>query len=251
MFKQLSTRIVLVQPSHPGNIGSAARAMKTMGFHDLVIVKPKRYPAPEANMMAVGADDLLQQARIVETLDEAIADCSLVLGTSARDRSLPWPLVHPPKAAEIILGQAASVKTAILFGREDKGLKNEELQRCHHHIQIPANPEYSSLNLASAVQVLCYQLRMAFVDASEAPAKPDVEFGYDDEMADSATMESFFQHMDVTLHDMEFLDRDTPNRVMPRMRRIFNRARVDLTELNILRGMLSKMQSHLEKKNNK
>ena len=247
MFTKLNTRIVLVQPSHPGNIGSAARAMKTMGFHDLVIVNPRRYPASEANMMAVGADDLLQKARVVKTLDEAIADCSLVLGTSARDRSLPWPLVYPPKAAEIILSQNESVKTAILFGREDKGLKNEELQRCHHHIQVPANPEYSSLNLASAVQVLCYQLRMSFVDAGEKPLKPDIEFGYDDFLADAKAMESFYQNLDEVLHEMEFLNRDTPNRVMPRIRRIFNRARIDHTELNILRGMLKKMRSHLNR----
>jgi len=247
MFTPLDTRIVLVQPSHPGNIGSAARAMKTMGLHDLVIVNPKRYPAPEAKMMAVGADDLLQNARVVETLDEAIADCSLVLGTSARDRSLPWPLVHPPKAAEIILSQDSSVKTAILFGREDKGLKNEELQRCHHHIQIPANPEYSSLNLAAAVQVLCYQLRMSYVDANEKPLKPSIEFGYDDALADAAAMESFFNNLDDVLHDIGFLNRDTPNRVMPRMRRLYNRARIDHTELNILRGMLSGIEKYMEK----
>ncbi len=245
-FNPLATRIVLVQPSHPGNIGSAARAMKTMGFHDLAIVNPRRYPAPEANMMAAGADDILAQATIYESIDAAIADRTLVLGTSARDRSLPWPLVNPDRAADLVLQETNLDNTAILFGREDKGLKNEELQKCHYHIQIPANPEYSSLNLSQAVQVICYQIRMKlFLHKGDSYAR--FEGGHDDKLADANMLELFFQHVDKTLHDMEFLSQDNPNRVMPRVRRLFNRARLDQTELNILRGILSKMQWHLHK----
>ncbi len=248
MFNEIKVRIVLVNPSHPGNIGAAARAMKTMGFSELVLVQPKRYPAAEAGIMAAGADDILAYAKVVPTLDEAISDCNLVLGTSARDRSLPWPLVNPVQAAKIMLHEAG--KIAILFGREDKGLKNEELQRCHYHVQIPANPEYSSLNIAAAVQVLTYQLRMSYqqLEVFQNKEQETLSQGYDDNLADDQTMELFFQHLDETLHQMDFLNPKNPNRIMPRLRRVFHRAKPDMTEINILRGILSKMQWHLQNK---
>lgn len=245
MFTEIKTRIVLINTSHPGNIGAAARAMKTMGFSDLVLVNPKRFPAAEAGIMAAGADDILANARVVKTLDEAIEDCTLILGTSARDRSLPWPLMNPAQAANIVL--QSSGKTAILFGREDKGLKNEELQRCHYHVQIPANPAYSSLNIAAAVQVLTYQLRMSYETLdSSIPEHDTIAAGYDAELADNKTMELFFQHLDETLHQLKFISAENPNRIMSRLRRVFHRAKPDITEVNILRGILSKMQWHLE-----
>lgn len=247
-FQAINTRIVLVQTSHPGNIGSAARAMKTMGLHDLVLVAPKRFPAKEAEYLASGATDLLEKARVVETVDEAIADCDLVLGTSTRDRSLAWPLVNPSRAAELVLEHSG--KTAILFGREDKGLSNEELHKCHYHVQIEANPDYSSLNLAAAVQVLSYQLRSSLSNQQQTEAdKADAELaenGYDGELANRKAMALLFEHLDDTLHDIGFLDRKTPNKVMPRLKRVLNRARIDMTELSIIRGVLSAMNDHLD-----
>lgn len=236
----MKPRIVLINTSHPGNIGSAARAMKTMGFSDLVLVQPKRFPAVEAEYMAAGAEDVVANAKVVQTLDEAISDCTLILGTSARDRSLPWPLINPSEAADIVLQEQG--KTAILFGREDKGLKNEELQRCHYHVQIPANPDYSSLNLGAAVQVITYQIRMNSLQSTE---RPDLSQGYDAEVADDKTMEGFFQHLDQTLQQMKFISPEHPNRIMPRLRRVFHRSKPDVTEIDILRGILKKMQWYL------
>jgi len=233
-------RIILVNTSHPGNIGSAARAMKTMGLEELYIVAPKRYPAMEATMMAAGADDILEKAKLVDTLDEALKDCQLILGTSARDRSLPWPMQWPHEAGEKIAENCDKKKIAVLFGREDKGLKNEELQRCHYHIQIPANPDYTSLNLAQAVQVIAYEIRKNFLKVEPAPK------GYDTELADQHMMELLFQHLEQMLYDVEFLDPKTPNRVMPRLRRLLNRSEPDTTEVNILRGMLTEIQKKLK-----
>lgn len=235
-----SIRIVLINTHHPGNIGSAARAMKTMGFSDLVLVAPERYPAAEAGIMAAGADDVLANARVVSFLDEAIADCTLIFGTSARDRSLPWPLLTPVQTAELVSCQSGQI--AVLFGREDKGLLNDELQRCHYHVQIPANPEYSSLNLAAAVQVITYQLRMSLMTQHENYEELNLIQGYDAALADNKTLELFFQHLEETLHQIDFINPKNPNRIMPRLRRVFHRAKPDVTEINILRGILSKVQ---------
>ncbi len=166
----LSVRIVLVETSHPGNIGASARAMKTMGFDDLVLVAPKDFPSAEATARASGADDLLARARLVDSLDEAIADCDFVVGASARLRSLPWPTVDPRTCARVVYDQEAGNNVALVLGPEQSGLTNEELARCHQLVQIPANPDYSSLNLAMAVQVLCYELRMAKIEAAAAAA---------------------------------------------------------------------------------
>src|SRR3990167_617643 len=154
-------RIVLINTSHPGNIGSVARAMKTMGLVQLYLVSPLQYPHHKANEMAVGATDILEQAVVVETLDEAIADCALVVGTSARMRTIPWPLLTPREMAEKIKCEPKTSTIAILFGCEQSGLNNDALQRCHYHIHIPANPDYSSLNLAAAVQIIAYELRLS------------------------------------------------------------------------------------------
>ena len=154
-------RIVLMNTSHPGNIGSVARAMKTMGLTDLCLVSPLQFPDPKADEMASNAVDVLAQATVVETLEDAIADCALVVGTSARTRKIPWPLLAPRAMAEKVREEAPTNQIAIVFGREQSGLSNEELERCHLHVNIPANPEYSSLNLGAAVQVIAYELRVA------------------------------------------------------------------------------------------
>ena len=154
-------KVVLVETSHAGNIGSAARAMKTMGFSQLSLVNPQQFPSDEARAMSSGATDVLESAQVVSTLEEAIGDCQWVVGASARSRTLPWPLVHPREMAQHALALPEQTQVALVLGRERSGLTNDELARCHCHVNIPANPDYSSLNLAAAVQVLCYELRMS------------------------------------------------------------------------------------------
>lgn len=236
------TRIVLINTSHPGNIGSTARAMKTMGLSELYLVAPLEFPHPKALEMASGADDILQKAIVVATLDEAIADCTLVIGTSARMRTIPWPLLSPREMTEKLKREPAENKTAILFGREQSGLSNEELQRCNLHIQIPANPDYSSLNLSAAVQVVAYELRVASLDAVSETEEWDYRLATADEM------EKFFNHLQQVLIELDFLKMNAPRKLMTRLRRLFLRTRPDVMEMNILRGMLSAVQDSLTKK---
>ena len=223
-------RIVLVGAQHPGNIGAAARAMKVMGLHDLVLVAPERYPDPEASARASGADDVLEAARVYDTLDAAIGDCALAIGASARRRSTHWSMVDARTAAMRAIDVAQDQTVALVFGRERSGLENAELDLCQLHLQVPTNPDYRSLNLAAAVQVVAYELRMAAGDAPEAaPAHEPVS---------TADMEGLFGHWQDVLVASGFLDPEAPGVLMRRVRRLFNRAAPDRTELNILRGAL-------------
>lgn len=235
------TRIVLINTSHPGNIGSVARAMKTMGLEELYLVSPQQFPHDKATEMASGATDVLEKATVVETLDEAIADCTLVVGTSARMRSIPWPLFTPREMAEKVKQEPDNSQTAILFGRESTGLLNEELQRCHFHIHIPANPVYSSLNIAAAVQVLAYELRMASLETNLFADS------WDYRLANADEMEKFFQHLEQVLVEIDFLKLSTPRKLMTRFRRLFLRTRPDVMEMNMLRGMLTSVQETIKK----
>lgn len=239
-------KIVLVHTSHSGNIGSAARAMKTMGFKNLVLVSPREYPSEEATALSSGATDILENATVVETLEEAIADCGYVVGTSARSRNLPWPLLHPRELANQALALPESTKLALVFGRERSGLTNEELARCDCHVNIPANPDYSSLNVAMAVQVLCYELRMSSV-VSEGEERPLWGVEWDQPLATSGQLESLFEHWEKVLVDIDFLDPNNPRTLMSKIRRLVLRAQPDDVEANILRGMLS----HVDKQQRK
>lgn len=233
-------RIVLINTSHPGNIGSAARAMKTMGFDSLYLVEPKLFPHDKAREMASYAADVLDKAVVVTSLDEAIADCGLVVGTSARMRAIPWPLLSPREVAARAVSEAGTHPIAFIFGREQTGLTNDELNRCHFHVHIPANPEYSSLNIAAAVQVLCYELRTTILtQEQEATVGPDNQAYWDFRLATAQEMEGFYEHLQKTLVHLDFLDPQAPRKLMLRLRRLFNRARPDMMEINILRGMLS------------
>ncbi|MGE6178531.1 tRNA (cytosine(32)/uridine(32)-2'-O)-methyltransferase TrmJ [Aeromonas salmonicida] len=229
-------RIVLVNTSHTGNMGSAARAMKTMGLTQLVLVDPQALPDDGAHALAAGASDVLANARIVSTLDEAIADCGLVIGTSARSRTLSWPMLDPREAGEKAVGEGMQHPVALVFGRERTGLTNDELQKCHYHVAIPANPEYSSLNLAMAVQTICYEVRMCWLQDQA----PDVESEADYPSAHQ--LEGFYQHLEQTLLKTGFIADDHPGQVMSKLRRLFNRARPEAIELNILRGILTSIQ---------
>lgn len=232
-----NVRFVLVNTSQPGNIGGAARAIKNMGFSDLVLVQPEIFPSDRARWRAAGAGDVLKQARVVDSFAEAISDCQLVIGTSARERRIPWPLVNPRICADQVAEEAVGRKIALVFGREDSGLTNEELQRCNLHVHIPTNPDYSSLNLCAAVQVLSYEVRMSLL-ASSGELK-EVEQEWDEPPATSEELENFIQHLEQSMIDSGFLDPETPRQTMTRMRRMFSRIRPDQSEVAILRGLLS------------
>lgn len=233
-----NVRIILVNTSHTGNIGSAARAMKTMGLSQLVLVDPVKPPDEQSIALAAGATDILTNLKIVPTLADAIADCALVVGASARSRTLVWPMLDPRQMGERLATDANKGTVALVFGRERTGLTNEELQQCHYHVNIPANPEYSSLNVAMAVQTLSYEIRMAWLAQQETGAQVDDDSDYPPQ----ASMELFFQHLEKTLYQTQFLHSDRSGHVMMRLRRMFTRMRPDSNELNILRGILTSMQ---------
>jgi TrmH family RNA methyltransferase len=235
-------RIVLINTTHPGNIGAAARAMKVMGLSQLHLVTPKVFPHADATARASGADNLLQSARVHESLDSALSACTLVLGTSARLRSLPMPQMDVRKAAEAALREPGEGDIAILFGREAYGLTNEEMQRCQQLVHIETNPEFGSLNIAQAVQVVAYELRMAAL-GNAGHAQPPSDW----EPVDARQMSLFYEHLEQTLLDIEFLNPKQPKRLMMRLRRLFNRARPDQNEMNILRGILAAAQKAAEK----
>lgn len=231
-------RIVLVETSHTGNMGSVARAMKTMGLTNLYLVNPLVKPDSQAIALAAGASDVIGNATIVDTFDEAIAGCSLVVGTSARSRSLPWPMLDPRECGLKSVEEGQQAPVALVFGRERVGLTNEELQKCHYHVAIAANPEYSSLNLAMAVQVITYEVRMAWLQSQETEASEVSESPYP--LVDD--LERFYQHMEKMMVASGFIREATPGQVMSKMRRLFTRARPEKDELNILRGMLSSLE---------
>lgn len=232
-------RIVLINTTHPGNIGATARAMKVMGLSALHLVNPKQHPSAEASARASGAADLLHRAVVHEELEGALAGCVLVLGTSARLRSLSMPQLDVRRAAPLALAEGRSGEVAVLFGREAFGLTNEEMQRCHHLVHIDTNPEFGSLNIAQAVQVVAYELRMAALGGDGLERPPE-----DWEPVDAVQMEHFYRHLEQTLLDIRFLNPEQPKRLMMRLRRLFNRARPDQNEINILRGILTAAQRH-------
>ncbi|KJK07528.1 MULTISPECIES: tRNA (cytosine(32)/uridine(32)-2'-O)-methyltransferase TrmJ [Pseudomonas] len=239
-------RVVLVNTSHPGNIGGAARAMKNMGLSRLVLVDPQDFPSHEADARASGANDVLAGAQVVGTLEEALVGCSLVFGTSARERRIPWPLVDPRECGSKVIEHAAQgEEIALVFGREYAGLTNEELQRCHFHVHIPSNPDFSSLNLGAAVQVLAYEVRMAWLVAEGQPSKVEkfeVTSVRSSELATMDEMELFYEHLEKTLVDIGFLDPEKPKHLMPRLRRLYGRSSVNRSEMSILRGILTETQ---------
>ena len=251
-------RFVLVETSRPGNVGAAARAMKTMGFHDLVLVKPRYEHVlmhEEAVAFASGAQDVLQQARVVNSLDEAIADCNVVAGLSARLREFSPPLMQPREfAASISASMAAStaaltaeestLQAALVFGNERFGLSNEQVERCKVLLHVPTNPDYSSLNLAQAVQIMAYECRMATVSSTQMPSG----IGFQGELAKAEQIEGLFMHLEQALIDIDFLDPTHPKKLMSRLRRLFSRSALETEEVNILRGIAQHIQQKKHKK---
>ena len=250
MFDQV--KIILINTTHPGNIGAVARAMKNMGFKHLCLVSPKIFPSEEANARAAGAEDILATAQVVATIDEGLADCHWALGLSARTRKIALPMLMVRSAAEKVanrLLETPALKVAWVFGREQSGLLNAELAKCHYQINIPANPDYSSLNLAQAVQIVSYELKMAILNLKvpiiiendsnclESEGTSKEESG--DSLATIAEVESFYKHLQETLVHIHFLDLKSPGYLMRHLRRLYAKSQLTKTELNILHGILT------------
>lgn len=230
-------RFVLVETTHTGNLGATARAMKVMGLSRLELVTPKHPPDAEALARASGADDLLEWAPIHGDLVSALTGCRLVIGSSARLRSVDWPLLEPPDAARLLLDEAAHGDVALVLGRERSGLSNEELARCQYLVHIPTNPDFSSLNVAAAAQVFAYEIRRAWRQGGgERLSDPPRD------LATAEALEGFHDHLAQTLLDIGYADPEQSTRLRMRLRRLFNRARPDWVEINILRGILSAAQ---------
>lgn len=263
-------RIVLVETSHNGNIGSVARAMKTMGITKLYLVNPKANIDSHAVALAAGASDIIGDAKIVSSLDEAISGCELVIATSARSRSLDWPILTPREAGTKIVEESQRAEIAVVFGRERSGLTNHELQQCHYHLAVDTNPEYSSLNLAMAVQIVCYEIRTNWLLNHSAAEISDVA-STSKQMIDTIQdisgqldephtkkvkkefdiyppvedLERFYQHLESVLQKSHFIRKSHPGQIMSRLRRLYARARPNLQELNILRGILASVEKFM------
>lgn len=246
-------RIVMVNTTLPANIGSALRAMKTMGLSKLVLVAPKTYPHPDINALAAGAADLIDQIEIVARLEDAIQDCQLVFGTSARSRTIPWPLLDARPAAEKSLYAVVKQQQeiAIVFGREDRGLTNEELAMANYHVTIPVNDDYGVLNVAQAIQVICYEMRMAALQLIEQPQDTQAtmqvtdsqSMQWDEPLVTHDQMQQFYPHLEKMLAEIEFMDPKNPRLLPLRLRRLFGRIQLDTMEYHLLRGIFTRVQA--------
>ena len=241
-----SVRVILVRPTHPGNIGAAARAMANMGLENLYLVGPRTFPSPEALARAAGAEWLLSTARVCETLDEAVAECGLVIGSSARHRTVRWPVLEPESAMALAYRASQKGNVALVFGQEASGLTNEELERCQVHVRIPVNPAFPSVNLAAAVIVLAYELKkaeaqcggcditLAATDSAEADAES---------FATAENVQRFFVHLETVLREIGFL-KSPSEKLLRKVKRIFSRTPLLEDDINSLRGVLSAVQGH-------
>ncbi len=237
-------KVVLVGTTHSGNIGSAARAIKVMGLSQMVLVDPQCQVDAQAIALAAGASEIALNAQIYPTLEAAVADCGLVVGTSARSRTLEWPMLEPRECGEKLISEANQHSVAMVFGRERTGLTNEELQLCHYHVCVPANPEYSSLNLAMAVQLLSYEVRMAYLALQQSSQSSTLQ----EEYPRHQELERFYAHLEQVIMQTEFISAQQPGQVMNKLRRMFTRARPEAQEINILRGILTSVQKSISRK---
>lgn len=240
-----SVRFVLVNTSHPGNIGAVARAMKNMSLSELYLVEPKYFPHADATARASGADDLLEKATLCKTLEEALKGCELVLGSSARSRRLSWPTLTPRESMATISAVSPGAAVAIVFGRENSGLTNDEIAKCNYLVSIPSNPDYSSLNIAAAVQIFAYELQLKRI---ENKVSKDTEVDKDLKkihLITSDELEGMIGHFERVMEETGFIEPGNPRTVIRRLRRLFARSKLDVDELNILRGLLSTVQHKL------
>ncbi|NKB76427.1 MAG: TrmJ/YjtD family RNA methyltransferase [Gammaproteobacteria bacterium] len=229
-------RVVLIEPTHPGNIGATARAMANMGASNLVLVNPLSFPSPIANARAAGADDILSNAKVCVSLDDALSDCRLVIGTTARDRSIQWPVLEPREAMGQAFSASQASPVAICFGRESRGMTNDELERCQSLVRIPVEESFSSLNLGSAVMVLLYELRRHALGSDGVQPEQS-----DEQRANSEAMRQFYEHLFSVLERIEFSD-GRSTKLHRKLTRLFNRAEPYEQELNMLRGILTAIE---------
>lgn len=222
---------ILVEPSHPGNIGAAARAIGTMGFRNLTLINPEKHPHPESRARSSGALDILLNAKVFNTLDEAIADSSLVIGTTARQRRISVPIDSIHESAENIFKISLEKKVSIVFGAETSGLSNNDIDRCNQLVYIPTGEMYTSLNLSMAVQVIAYQINLACFTSEDSGSIRDLAAGKE--------MDLFYEHLEDVLLETGFLNPRNPKQLMRRLRALFNRAQLDENEVNIMRGILT------------
>jgi len=243
-------RFTLINTSHAGNIGAAARGMKVMGLTNLHLIGPTDYPSSEATARASGADDVLFNASVHDTLDQAIAPCTVVFGTSARNRGMDIPVVDLAEAVKIMVNAAKAQQVALLFGKERYGMTNEEMQRCHYLVRFPANPEYSSLNLGAAVQVAAYEIRKQCIENAdeESILSKNKASKFDEApFADAAKMQSFYEHLFAVMHEVGFMQEQNVGSLTEKLRMMFNRLRIEKHEMDILRGFLSAVNKNLKK----
>jgi len=243
-FVEEAVKFILVGTTHPGNIGAAARAMKNMGIKQLGLVAPKQFPDEKAFYRAKAATDILENAQVHETLIEAVSGFQLVIGTSARNRKIPWPIMSPREAAqEILSNYKGANKIAVVFGREDRGLTNEELGLCNLHVHIPSSDEYSSLNLSQAIQIIAYEIRLKALSTEGKSKKQE----WDVPLAENAEIERLIEHFDELMQEVEFYDIDNPRLLLTRVRRFFRRSKIDHIEANIFRGVFAAIQKKLKR----
>ena len=242
---QQNISFILVGTTHPGNIGAAARAMKNMGIHQMELVSPKEFPHEKAFFRAKAATDVLEKAVIYKSLKEAISETKLVIGTSARNRKVPWPIVSPSEAAEEIVAfsKTSEAKTAVVFGREDRGLTNEELGLCNLHVHIPSSDEYPSLNLSQAIQIIAYEIRLKALSDEGKLKKQE----WDVPLAENAEIEKLIEHFDELMQEVEFYKTDNPRQLLRRVRRFFKRSKLDHIEANVFRGVFAAIQKKLKR----
>ena len=244
MDRLKNIRFVLSNTSHPGNIGAAARAMKVMGLDNLHLINPTDYPSAEATARASGADDVLYAAEVHEGLDQSIAPCTLVMGTSARNRGMDIEVIDLETAAKMLVQAAQQQQVALIFGKERYGMTNEEMQRCHYLVKLPANPEYSSLNLGAAIQVAAYEIRMKCLEGQVVVANNEnIEVPF----ANAEKMHSFYEHLFGIMHQVEFMHADNKKSLEEKLRMMFNRLRIEKHEMDILRGFLSAVNKNIKK----
>ena len=243
-FVEEAVKFILVGTTHPGNIGAAARAMKNMGIKQLGLVAPKQFPDEKAFYRAKAATDILENAQVHETLIEAVSGFQLVIGTSARNRKIPWPIMSPREAAqEILSNYKGANKIAVVFGREDRGLTNKELGLCNLHVHIPSSDEYSSLNLSQAIQIIAYEIRLKALSTEGKSKKQE----WDVPLAENAEIERLIEHFDELMQEVEFYDIDNPRLLLTRVRRFFRRSKIDHIEANIFRGVFAAIQKKLKR----
>ena len=242
---QQNISFILVGTTHPGNIGAAARAMKNMGIKQMGLVSPKSFPHEKAFFRAKAATDVLEKAVVYKSLSKAVSEIKLVIGTSARNRKVPWPIVSPSEAAEEIVSfsKTSEDKTAVVFGREDRGLTNEELGLCNLHVHIPSSDEYPSLNLSQAIQIIAYEIRLKALSHEGKLEKQE----WDVPLAENAEIEKLIEHFDELMQDVEFYKTDNPRQLLRRVRRFFKRSKLDHIEANVFRGVFAAIQKKLKR----